>query len=100
MSVTNELMTHIDLRVVRNLLDLRLNEGREIMKNAATPAEWRHSERRIQEKCRDAMKILDEAISIREGKTNEASIDPKAESTAEGDKGARKTGVPGETVKA
>ena len=99
MSDKIEPMTHIDIRAVRNLLSNRLSEGRDIMKTASVPQNWRQTERQFQDKCRQALKLIDEAIAIKEGKVNEVSQNP-VQAPTESNHGSRKTGIQNQEVKA
>jgi hypothetical protein len=65
--------THIDIRVIKNLLITRINEGNELIMSESTSREWKRNERAFIKKCQDAIQIIDEAIKIKEGKFNEAS---------------------------
>ena len=90
MSDRIEPMTHIDVRVIRQLLQTRINEGRELMKSASLSTQWKKQEQAFIGKARDALRNLDEAIKIKEGPINEASNDKVAsEVNADG----RKAGV-------
>ena len=59
---------HIDLNVIKSLLISRVNEGKELSKSDEVNAVWKKKERVIEDKCRQAMKIIDEAIAISENK--------------------------------
>lgn len=94
MSDRIEPMTHIDIRVVRNLLTSRMNEGLELMNSSNTTPYWKKTERRFQEKCRQAMKLIDDAIAIKEGKYNEVSENSNQnQGSGEANKGNREAGV-------
>jgi hypothetical protein len=71
MSNYTEPDTHIDIKVVKNLLITRINEGNELIKSESTSKEWKRVERAFLKKCRDAIIIIDEAIKIKEDKTSE-----------------------------
>lgn len=83
--------THIDIRVIKNLLISRLNEGRDLMKLASVSTAWKRKERVLQEKCNQAIRLIDEAINAKEGKTNEVSN--QTQTTRESNKGNWKTTV-------
>lgn len=74
MSDRIEPMTHIDTRVVKNLLISRINEGRDLMKTAAVSTEWKKREKLFQEKCMKAINLIDEGLKIKEGKYNENPV--------------------------
>lgn len=73
MSSRIEPSTHIDIRVVKNLLKNRIDEGRELMKSAALPNSWKKIEQARQEKLRMAMRNIEDAINVEEGNKNEVS---------------------------
>ena len=98
MSDRIEPMTHIDIRVVKNLLMSRVNEGRDIIKTSSVSQEWKQKERQFQEKCRQAIRLIDEAISIKEGKYDVSKTSSK--NTAEGYQGIRETGIQNQKDKA
>ena len=89
MSDRIEPSTHIDIRVIKNLLISRLNEGRDLMKLATVPTSWKKKERVLQEKCTQAIKLIDEAIKAKEGNNNEVS--DQTQTTGESNKGTGKT---------
>lgn len=90
MSDRIEPMTHIDIRVVRNLLVSRINEGRELLASNTVPYDWKKTERSFLEKCKKAVQFLNEGIDIKEGNINEVS---KNQNSAEAVSENRKTGV-------
>lgn len=83
-------VTHIDIQMIRNLLQSRLNEGRELMKSATTSSEWKRYEKLFQDKCSKALRLINEAIDIKEGKMNEVSND---QATAESNQNNRQIGI-------
>lgn len=84
MSNRIEPTTHIDIRVVKNLLKNRIDEGRELMKSAALPNSWKRVEQARQEKLRMAMRNIDDAINMKEDEAHETSKDSASkESNAE-----------------
>ena len=85
-------ITHIDIQVVRNLLWSRLSEGRDLMKSATVTTDWKKKERAFQDKCKDALKLIDEGIKIKEGTVDDASNDKTAN---ESNQGNRKADVQG-----
>lgn len=89
MSDKIEPSTHIDILVIRNLIISRLNEGRDMMKLANIPTSWKKKERIFQEKCMQAVKLIDEAVKAKEGKFNEVSN----QTTGEGNKSAGKADI-------
>jgi hypothetical protein len=89
--------THIDIKVVKNLLLTRVNEGMEIIKSQAASPEWNKTERLFLKKCREAIKTIDEAINIKEGKFNETSKNSYASENHAGD---RQTGIQNQGDKA
>ena len=99
MSDKIEPMTHIDIRVVKNLLISRINEGKDLMKTANLPNEWKKKEYAFQEKCKAAIKLIDEGIAIKEGKVNEAPKTP-VQNPAETDEGGRKPFIQNQGTKA
>lgn len=96
MSDRIEPSTHIDVRVVRNLLISRLNEGRDLMKLASVSTKWKKGEKLFQEKCRQAIKLIDDAINIKEDNYNENPV----QTSGEGNESTRKTSVQNEENKA
>ena len=87
--------THIDIRVVKNLLITRINEGKELAKSANVSNDWRKKEYAAQDRYNKCIKLIDEAISIKEDMANEVSNDSNQSSKAstEGNKDNRQTGV-------
>lgn len=79
MSSRIEPTTHIDIRVVKNLLKNRIDEGRELMKSAALPNSWKKIEQARQEKLRMAMRNIEDAINVEEGNKNDASENKASE---------------------
>lgn len=73
MSDRIEPSTHIDIRVIKNLLISRINEGRDLMKLATVPTSWKKKERILLEKCTQAIKLIDDAIKVKEDNNNETS---------------------------
>jgi hypothetical protein len=73
MSNRIEPTTHIDIRVVKNLLQSRITEGRDLMKTAALPNSWKRKEQACQDKLSKAMQCIEEAIKIKEGEINDIS---------------------------
>ena len=96
MSDRIEPSTHIDIRVVRNLLISRINEGRDLMKSAIVSTAWKRKERVLLEKCAQAIKLIDEAIKAKEGNDNEVSN----QTTGEGNKSTGKTRIQNQESKA
>lgn len=90
--------THIDIRVVRNLLISRINEGRDLMKSAIVSTTWKRKERVLLEKCAQAIKLIDEAIKAKEGNNNEVSNQPQT--TGESNKSTGKTRIQDQESKA
>ena len=87
--------THIDVKVVKNLLISRINEGKELMRSASTSGDWRRKEIQAQDRYRKAIKLIDEAISIKEGTYNEVSnaANKNATNSTEGNQSNRQTGT-------
>lgn len=85
--------THIDVKVVKNLLISRINEGKELMRSANTSGDWRRKEIQAQDRYRKAIKLIDEAISIKEGTYNEVSnaANKNATNSTEGNQSNRQT---------
>lgn len=88
--------THIDIKVVKNLLVTRINEGNELIKSESTSKEWKRTERAFLKKCRDAVLIIEEAIKIKEGKVNE---DPENKNPQQGSAGDRQSSIQNQSNK-
>lgn len=73
MSDRIEPSTHIDIKVVKVLLESRINEGMELTKNMKLPREWRDKEAHFLSKCREAVNNINEAIKIKEDNNNGTS---------------------------
>ena len=81
MSNRIEPTTHIDIRVVKNLLYSRINEGRDLMKTAALSNQWKKKEQATLDKLQQAMRLIEEAINIKESDNYETSKNTTPESS-------------------
>ena len=99
MSDRIEPMTHIDIRVVKNLLISRINEGKELMGSASLSTEWKKREHIFQEKCKKAIELIDEGIKVKEGIFNETNRNSH-QNFSENKQDNRETGVQNQTGKA
>lgn len=81
MSNRIEPTTHIDIRVLRNLLISRINEGRDLMKMASLPNSWKKREQLCLSKLTEGLKNIEEAIKIKEDDNYEISENKASEET-------------------